>query len=102
MSDTLGSYGSMARFPDLTRFYKANEETVLGIGGEYSDLQFLQRSLKELELEDTMAADSCTRSPSEVHSYVTRVMYHRRTKINPLYNQIAVAGVSFYSLPAWH
>ena len=31
--------------------------------------------------------------PSEVHEYLTRVLYNRRNKFNPLWNSLVVGGV---------
>eukprot|EP00475_Leptophrys_vorax_P043202 TRINITY_DN8240_c0_g1_i2.p2 TRINITY_DN8240_c0_g1~~TRINITY_DN8240_c0_g1_i2.p2 ORF type:complete len:128 (-),score=41.49 TRINITY_DN8240_c0_g1_i2:422-805(-) len=92
ISDTLASYGSMARFMSVPRITKVNNSTVIGGGGEYSDLQAIRRLLHELTLEDFIAADGREVAPSEVHRYLTRVMYNKRSKVNPLYNQIIVGG----------
>ena len=46
-SDTLGSYGSMARFRDLTRVHKVGKRSILGAGGEFSDFQKLRDMLDE-------------------------------------------------------
>ena len=45
-ADTLGSYGSLARFKDLRRIRKVGARTLVGASGEYSDFQhILQISL---------------------------------------------------------
>lgn len=41
-ADTLGSYGSLARYRQCERLMKVNDTTVLGAGGDYADFQFLQ------------------------------------------------------------
>jgi 20S proteasome subunit beta 7 len=92
IADTLASYGSMARFMNVPRISKVNKNTVIGGGGEYSDLQAIKRLLHELTLEDFLANDGREVGPSEVHRYLTRVMYQKRTKVDPLYNQILVGG----------
>ena len=44
-------------------------------------------------VEDYCADDGSTLDPAEVHSYLSRVMYGRRSKRDPLWNQVVVAGV---------
>jgi 20S proteasome subunit beta 7 len=38
-TDTLASYGSLARFKDVQRLKAVGEHTVIGAGGEMSDFQ---------------------------------------------------------------
>ena len=40
-ADKLGSYGSLARFKNLSRLLKINDTTVIGAGGDYADFQHL-------------------------------------------------------------
>ncbi|CAO2820992.1 unnamed protein product [Amaranthus hypochondriacus] len=42
---------------------------------------------------DNMWDDGNSLGPKEVHSYLTRVMYNRRNKFNPLWNSIILGGV---------
>ena len=37
--------------------------------------------------------DGNTLGPKEVHNYLTRVMYNRRNKFNPLWNSLVLGGV---------
>ncbi|KAH3865032.1 hypothetical protein DPMN_028070, partial [Dreissena polymorpha] len=46
-ADKLGSYGSMAKFRDLTRLLKVNDQTVVGAGGDYADYQFLTEIIEQ-------------------------------------------------------
>jgi hypothetical protein len=47
-ADTLGSYGSMAKFTDLCRLRAVGQFTLLGASGEYSDFQYIMDLLDEL------------------------------------------------------
>jgi|EP00927_Polykrikos_kofoidii_P049109 20S proteasome subunit beta 7 len=91
-ADTLASYGGMARYKDVCRMKKVGEYTLLGASGEFSDFQYLGDMLDELNLEDWLNEDGCSMGPKEYSSYIGRVMYNRRSKFNPLYNQFVVAG----------
>ncbi|KAA0168873.1 hypothetical protein FNF31_00034 [Cafeteria roenbergensis] len=91
-SDTLASYGSMARFPDVQRLRQVSDGVIIGASGEMSDFDFAMRLLDELRVESECAEDGAELDAGEVHHYLTRVMYNRRNKFNPLWNQLVVAG----------
>uniref|UniRef100_A0A7S3B773 Proteasome subunit beta n=1 Tax=Prasinoderma singulare TaxID=676789 RepID=A0A7S3B773_9VIRI len=91
-ADTLAAYGSTLRYKDVTRIAKVNEHTALGFSGEVSDATQILKYLDELSTSDFCDDDGATLDPSEVHSYLTRVMYNRRSKLDPLWNSLVVAG----------
>lgn len=92
MADTLGSYGSLARFKNLERVHKVNNSTILGCGGEYSDFQEIKNYLRDIVNEDFVHDDGINLTPQEIHSYLGRVMYNRRSKFDPLWNELLCAG----------
>eukprot|EP00484_Ammonia_sp_Unknown_P000739 CAMPEP_0197021276 /NCGR_PEP_ID=MMETSP1384-20130603/2165_1 /TAXON_ID=29189 /ORGANISM="Ammonia sp." /LENGTH=248 /DNA_ID=CAMNT_0042449063 /DNA_START=55 /DNA_END=801 /DNA_ORIENTATION=- len=92
-ADTLGSYGSLARFHDMKRVVSVGNNTILGAGGEISDFQKVSQYLQDLEEENYCYDDGVTLTAPEIHSYLTRICYNRRSRINPFYNQFAVGGV---------
>ena len=47
-ADTLGSYGSMAKFTDLRRLRAVGKSTLIGASGEYSDFQHIMDLLSEI------------------------------------------------------
>ncbi len=49
--------------------------------------------LQEMVLEEHVIDDNAKLSAEEIHSYLTRVMYNRRNKMDPLWNTLIVAGV---------
>jgi 20S proteasome subunit beta 7 len=87
-----GSYGSLARYTELRRIRRVGDFTLLAASGEYSDFQYLMDVLGELVLSEDVLDDNAKLTAEEVHSYVTRVMYQRRNKMNPLWNTVLVAG----------
>jgi len=93
MADTLGSYGSLAMFKHAERIRKINEFTIFGAGGEYSDVQAIDKQLQALNVNDFVNDDGVVLSPSEYWTYLHRWLYNRRSKVNPLWNQIIVAGM---------
>lgn len=92
-ADTLGSYGSMARFPDLQRILKVNDKTVVGAGGDYADFQFISDVIQQKQIDEDCRDDGFTMKPKALHSWLTRVLYNRRSKFDPLWNNFLVAGM---------
>lgn len=123
---TAGSYGSMAMFTKFERLVPVGGGTLLGASGDMSDFQAIQDMLEELRcvvhvcvgggrrrgrmlrMEDHCAADGIVRGPAAVYTFLSRVMYNRRTKArarlfqasaamtvaqgDPLWNSVVVAG----------
>lgn len=96
-ADNLGSYGSLLRFTDIERLIPVGKNTVVGISGDISDMQHIEHLLEELETENnydnSYADDEEALRPSNVFEYLAAVMYQRRSKMNPLWNALIVAGV---------
>ncbi|XP_060599189.1 proteasome subunit beta type-4-like [Ruditapes philippinarum] len=91
-ADKLGSYGSMARFRDLSRILKVNDSCVVGASGDYADYQFLSEIIEQRVIDEECLNDGFGYTPSSLFSWLTRVMYNRRSNINPLWNTYVVAG----------
>lgn len=93
-ADTLASYGSTKRYKDFNRLAAVGRSTAVGASGELSDFQYLLRLLRELQDEEFAADDGAAAlQPSEIHSYLSRVLYNRRNKFDPLWNSLVVGGV---------
>ncbi|KAL2266649.1 hypothetical protein VTJ83DRAFT_6001 [Remersonia thermophila] len=119
-ADNLASYGSLARFTDVKRLRPFLSTSVVGFGGDVSDMQFLDRHLNELAIDEAYEAEGCSAgglgssaqepdaSPgaskgqlnaANLHKYLTKLMYRRRNSFDPLWNQILVAGFDSASAP---
>lgn len=92
--DTLGAYGSTKRYKSFDRVRKVNDSCIIAAGGELSDFQHIMRMLEELSDDDFCMDDGHKMKPAEIYSYLTRVMYNRRNKFDPLWNSVVIAGVS--------
>lgn len=46
-TDTLASYGSLARYRNVDRIMKVNENIILGAGGDYADFQYLKNLIDQ-------------------------------------------------------
>jgi len=92
-ADNLASYGSLARFKDIQRLHPVGRSTLIGASGDLSDFQFLQENLDALVTDEFAHGDAHELGPAEVHEYLSRLLYARRSKMNPLWNAILVGGV---------
>lgn len=50
-------------------------------------------------IDEELLGDGHSYSPKAVHSWLTRVMYNRRSKMNPLWNTVVIGG--FYNGERW-
>lgn len=91
-ADTLVTYGSLARYQDVERVFKINNTTVLGGSGDFADIQGMKRSIDLKILDDICRADNCDMLPSALSSWITRVLYSRRTRMKPLQIDMVVGG----------
>lgn len=47
-ADTVGSFGSLARFRGISRLLKVNDSTVIGASGDLADFQHLRQLLEQM------------------------------------------------------
>ncbi|MCJ1309187.1 Proteasome subunit beta type-7 [Agyrium rufum] len=90
---------NLARFTDVKRLHVFNDKSILGISGDVSDMQALSRILSSLNTYENYTSEPHTLSASNLHTYLSKLMYKRRTDINPLWNQILVAGLDSEDTP---
>ena len=93
-ADTLASYGSLARFEGVTRIAKVGiaNDTMLAAGGDYSDYQMILKMVEQKAVADFAADDGSSLSPKALHHWLTRVMYNKRSKMDPLWNSVIITG----------
>jgi len=96
-TDTLLSYGRMAKSFSTPRMYSIEDQIILGASGEYSDLQEIVSQVKALALEaSTSSMESIyvdRKLPAKsLWNYLRAVMYQKRSRMNPYWNDVVVAG----------
>lgn len=47
-----------------------------------------------LRIDEELLGDGHSYSPRAIHSWLTRAMYSRRSKMNPLWNTMVIGGYS--------
>jgi 20S proteasome subunit beta 7 len=93
-ADTMGNYGRLSRYPNLQRVNKINETTVLASFGDIADFQYLHNIIESKQNEeDICGKGGVTMRPEALHCWLTRVLYNRRSKFDPLWNTIIVGGI---------
>jgi 20S proteasome subunit beta 7 len=69
---------------------------VVGFGGDVSDMQYLDRHLTELGIDEEYTHGS-TEPPrlnaANLHKYLSKLFYSRRSNFDPLWNHVLVAGL---------
>jgi len=92
-ADTLVSYGSLASFRNVDRVYKINENCIIGAGQDYADFQFIKRYIDEKVTEDFCYDDKIEMKPRSLYNWLTRMMYNKRSRMDPLWVDLVVGGI---------
>ncbi|GAA5969322.1 hypothetical protein JCM11641_007551 [Rhodosporidiobolus odoratus] len=92
-ADNLASYGSLARFKDIRRLHKVGNNTLVGASGDMADFQRIKRMLEDLMTEESILDDGHELATNQVFEYLSNVMYQKRSKFDPFWNAVLVAGV---------
>lgn len=58
-----------------------------------SDMQYLDRLLNSLDVDEHYGSLGHKLNAKNLHTYLSKIMYKRRSDVNPLWNQILVAGL---------
>jgi 20S proteasome subunit beta 7 len=91
-ADKLGSYGSLARFRNVDRIFAATDEAVLACGGDIADYQFIRDIVEQKVRDDVCGGYTKQLDAGALHCWLTRVLYNRRSRFNPLWLDCVVAG----------
>lgn len=92
-ADTLGSYGTLARFRDCPRVFKVNKNIIVGAGGDYADFQYLKDIIMQKVIDEDCIDDGFYMKPKALYHWLTRVLYTRRTQLDPLWNNYVIGGI---------
>jgi len=92
-ADILGSYGSLARFRNCPRLMKVNRNTMVGAGGDYGDFQYVKELIEQKIIDEECQDDGFNIKAKSLHCWLTRVMYNRRSKFDPFWNNFVIAGM---------
>lgn len=62
-------------------------------------MQYLDRLLNSLDVDEHYGSWGHKLNAKNLHTYLSKIMYKRRSDVNPLWNQILVAGLDADGLP---
>ncbi|GFE55483.1 20S proteasome subunit beta 7 [Babesia ovis] len=97
-ADTKYSYGRQNRSNNVQRIEALSKDAIFCTSGDAADHQYLtqllQATVKSEMLDNNNDHASCHLGAEELHNYLSRVFYARRSKMNPLWNSAIVAGHS--------
>ncbi|XP_064087117.1 proteasome subunit beta type-4-like [Macrobrachium nipponense] len=91
-ADTLGSYGSLARFRNIKRLFKVTDKAVLACSGDIADYQFIKEVIEQKVRDDECGGYTRVLNAGALHCWLTRVLYNRRSRFDPLWLECVVAG----------
>lgn len=92
-ADTLVSYGKLLRYRDVDRVFKINDHTIIGVGGEYADFQFIKKHIDQKVTEDYCYDDKMQLKPKSLFNWLTRVLYNKRCRFEPLWIDVVIGGM---------
>ncbi|KAJ2531366.1 Proteasome subunit beta type-7 [Coemansia sp. RSA 1933] len=92
-ADCLGSYGSLAKFRDERRLLSVGDSTLVGMSGDISDYQHMKHTLDNIMTQEYDMDDGQRLGTKSVYKCMSKIMYNRRSKFDPLLNTYVVAGV---------
>lgn len=62
-------------------------------------MQYLDRLLNSLDVDEHYGSLGHKLNAKNLHTYLSKIMYKRRSDVNPLWNQILVAGLDADGIP---
>jgi 20S proteasome subunit beta 7 len=98
-SDTVINYSRSLKFTRVSHFQQLTPTTVIGGSGEFADFQELVDVLQSYLREAECANHGRPLLVSEVYNLVKRIMYSRRTRMDPLVIRVVVAGINLDGSP---
>ncbi|KAG8349129.1 putative Proteasome subunit [Trypanosoma vivax] len=90
-SDTLLSYGSLAKWPNIPRIKLIGSHTAICATGDYADFQDMTELLSS-HVNQLKVYGNGALQPKEVFCYLQRNVYHKRSNFEPCLCQFVVAG----------
>ncbi|KAL0229803.1 hypothetical protein PCE1_003367 [Barthelona sp. PCE] len=98
-SDTILSSGKMLRYNNIQRVHKVTEQCVMIASGDYADFQLFQREIDRVIREQKVEEYNYQHDAREIHQLVSRIQYNASRRVEPLYNDVIIAGITHDAVP---
>lgn len=91
-ADTLLSYGSLAKWPNIPRIKILGSFSAICATGDYADFQSMSGNIQNGIIRQQIHSDVDELSPNEVFSYLHRSVYQKRCDFEPCLCQFVFIG----------
>lgn len=92
-TDTLLSYGSLAKWPNIPRIKIIGKRTAIAASGDYADFQDVANELEKVVASDSISQDGYEKTPSDLFCYLHRTIYSKRSDFEPALCHFMLVGV---------
>ena len=96
-SDTLLSYGSLAKIPNAPRSVLLGKNTAICASGDYADFQSVISDVEEVYREAVLEVRGDTMGPVQIYTYMQRLLYEKRSQFQPALCTFIVIGTPITS-----
>ncbi|XP_003741599.1 proteasome subunit beta type-4 [Galendromus occidentalis] len=89
----MGATTRFTRIPHQPRILKINENTMIGVSGDFADFQYLEKIIEAKMIDEERKNEGFQMKPRSLYVYLSRLLYQRRNNFNPLWTNIIVTGM---------
>ena len=82
-------------FSFIPLLLQVNDSTIVACTGDYADFQWLREVIEQKQIDEEVSGfGGCeTTKPSALYHWLTRFLYNRRSKFDPLWTTVVVGGI---------
>lgn len=91
-TDRVGAYGHTLKFKSTCRQYRVNENVIVAFSGDFADFQWIQNVVERVEADTRTYYKNSKLTAKGLHSYLSSLLYYRRSQMNPIWTTLIVAG----------
>ena len=83
------------KYSPSVNLFQVNDSTIVACTGDYADFQWLREVIEQKQIDEEVSGyGGCeTTKPSALYHWLTRFLYNRRSKFDPLWTTVVVGGI---------